>query len=82
MAAFIFLTFTVLYLLLGADGAFEPGNYNVSDNLAGAEFFAWAHCSNHRGICMCADCKGSKGCDVAGRDCSGVRICCCNTGAW
>jgi len=30
MAAFIFLTFTVLYLLLGADGAFEPGNYNVS----------------------------------------------------
>jgi hypothetical protein len=30
MAAFIFLTFTVLYLLLGADGSFEPGSYHVS----------------------------------------------------
>ena len=30
MAAIIFLTFTGLYLLLGADGSFEPGNYNVS----------------------------------------------------
>jgi len=30
MAVFIFLTFTVLYLILGADGSFEPGSYNVS----------------------------------------------------
>ena len=30
MFVFIFATFTVLYLVLGADGAFQAGTYNVS----------------------------------------------------
>lgn len=30
MAVFIFLTFTVVYLILGADGSFEPLSYKVS----------------------------------------------------
>lgn len=30
MAIFIFVAFTVFYLVLGADGAFEPGFYKVS----------------------------------------------------
>jgi hypothetical protein len=30
MAAFIFATFTAFYLLLGADGTFRPGTYDVS----------------------------------------------------
>jgi hypothetical protein len=30
MFVFIFITFTILYLVLGADGAFEPGTYHVS----------------------------------------------------
>ena len=30
MSVFMFITFTVLYFVLGADGAFEPGSYNVS----------------------------------------------------
>jgi hypothetical protein len=30
MAVFIFVTFTVVYLLMGTDGAFEPGSYEVS----------------------------------------------------
>lgn len=30
MFAFIFLSFTILYLILGADGSFEPGTYKVS----------------------------------------------------
>jgi hypothetical protein len=30
MAAFIFILFTTLYLILGADGAFQPGNYQAS----------------------------------------------------
>jgi hypothetical protein len=27
---FVFITFTVLYFILGADGSFEPGTYEVS----------------------------------------------------
>lgn len=30
IVVFIFITFTLLYWLLGADGAFTPGTYNVS----------------------------------------------------
>jgi amino acid transporter len=30
MAAFIFISFTVLYLILGPEGSFEPGSYMVS----------------------------------------------------
>ncbi|MCH7878474.1 MAG: hypothetical protein IH914_04055 [candidate division Zixibacteria bacterium] len=30
MVAFIFITFTVAYLAMGADGAFNPGVYDVS----------------------------------------------------
>ena len=30
MFAFVFITFTVLYFILGADGSFEPGTYEVS----------------------------------------------------
>ena len=30
MAAFMFLTFTVFYLILGTEGAFEPGSFHVS----------------------------------------------------
>jgi flagellar basal body-associated protein FliL len=30
MFAFVFISFTVLYLILGADGSFEPGTYEVS----------------------------------------------------
>ena len=30
MAVFIFLTFSLLYLILGADGSFEPKSYDVS----------------------------------------------------
>ncbi len=30
MAVLIFILFTVLYLILGADGAFQPGNYQAS----------------------------------------------------
>ncbi len=30
MAAFMFLTFTVLYLLLGTEGAFEPNSFHVN----------------------------------------------------
>lgn len=30
MAAFVFLTFSALYMALGADGTFEPGTYQVS----------------------------------------------------
>ena len=30
MAVFVFLAFTIVYLVLGADGAFEPGTYKVS----------------------------------------------------
>lgn len=30
MAAFVFISFTVLYLILGAEGSFQPGNYIVS----------------------------------------------------
>ena len=30
MFVFIFLSFTILYLLLGANGAFEPDTYEVS----------------------------------------------------
>ena len=30
MFAFIFISFTVLYLILGADGSFESGTYEVS----------------------------------------------------
>ena len=30
MFAFVFITFTILYFILGADGAFESGTYEVS----------------------------------------------------
>lgn len=30
MAVFIFLAFTLVYLAMGADGAFKPGSYDVS----------------------------------------------------
>ena len=30
MAAFVFLTFSILYALLGAENTFEPGSYKVS----------------------------------------------------
>ena len=30
MAALIFILFTTLYLILGAEGAFQPGNYQAS----------------------------------------------------
>lgn len=30
MFAFVFISFTVLYLILGADGSFESGTYEVS----------------------------------------------------
>jgi len=30
MFAFVFITFTILYFILGADGSFEPGTYEVS----------------------------------------------------
>ncbi len=30
MAAFVFLTFSILYALLGAENSFEPGSYKVS----------------------------------------------------
>ena len=30
MFAFVFITFTILYIILGADGAFESGTYEVS----------------------------------------------------
>jgi len=30
MAVLIFILFTILYLILGADGAFQPGNYQAS----------------------------------------------------
>jgi MFS family permease len=30
MFAFVFILFTVLYSILGADGSFEPGTYEVS----------------------------------------------------
>jgi hypothetical protein len=30
LVLFVFVTFSLTYLLLGADGAFEPGSYNVS----------------------------------------------------
>jgi hypothetical protein len=30
MAVFIFLTFTATYLVMGAEQAFKPGNYNLS----------------------------------------------------
>jgi len=29
MFAFVFITFTILYFILGADGSFEPGTYEV-----------------------------------------------------
>lgn len=31
MAAFVFISFTVLYLILGTEGSFQPGSYHVSD---------------------------------------------------
>ncbi len=30
MAAFVFISFTVLYLILGTEGSFQPGSYQVS----------------------------------------------------
>ena len=30
MAVFVFITFTILYLILGAEGSFMPGRYQVS----------------------------------------------------
>jgi hypothetical protein len=30
MVAFVFITYTLLYLILGAEGAFEPKSYHVS----------------------------------------------------
>ena len=30
MAVTVFITFTVAYLVMGADGAFEPGTYDIS----------------------------------------------------
>lgn len=30
MAAFIFISFTVLYLILGTEGSFQPGSFEVS----------------------------------------------------
>lgn len=30
MAAAIFITFTLLYLILGAEGSFQPGNFQAS----------------------------------------------------
>jgi len=30
MAAFVFISFTVLYLILSAEGSFQPGSYQVS----------------------------------------------------
>jgi len=30
MALFVFISFTVLYLILGTEGSFEPGSYRVS----------------------------------------------------
>lgn len=30
MAVFVFITFSILYMILGADGSFEPESYNVS----------------------------------------------------
>jgi len=30
MAAFIFISFTILYLILGTEGSFQPGSYEVS----------------------------------------------------
>jgi hypothetical protein len=30
MAAFVFITFTILYMILGAEGSFKPGSYQVS----------------------------------------------------
>ena len=30
MAAFVFLSFTILYLILGTEGSFQPGSYQVS----------------------------------------------------
>ena len=30
MFAFVFITFTILYFILGADGSFESGTYEVS----------------------------------------------------
>ncbi len=30
MAAFVFISFTILYLILGTEGSFEPGSYRIS----------------------------------------------------
>jgi hypothetical protein len=30
MAAFVFISFTILYLILGPEGSFQPGTYQVS----------------------------------------------------
>lgn len=32
MAIFMFITFTVLYLILGTEGSFDPGSFHVSSN--------------------------------------------------
>lgn len=32
MAIFMFITFTILYLILGSDGSFDPGSFHVSGN--------------------------------------------------
>ena len=34
MAIFLFVTFSILYLLLGADGSFKPGSFQISTSWA------------------------------------------------